>query len=110
MPVSVRWLFTYDIDADLMHYREVDFDGWLQREVVMFGPDFKLVTASTKFERLHARRTGQLGDYAEIDGDAVAVFERPIIDDDVHCDVTGDDFETAWRRGRAHKPQQPGQP
>ena len=106
----VRWLFSCDIDADLLYYREVDCDGWLQREVVMFGPEFTLVTASTKFERLHAWRTGQLAEFGRIYGDAFAVFERPVIDDDMHCDVTGDDFETAWQRGRAHKPQQPGQP
>jgi hypothetical protein len=108
--VFMRWVFSYDIETDLMRYQEIDDGGWMQRQVVIFGPAFDLVAATTKFERLHARRTGQLAEYARIYGDGLAVFERPIIDDDVHCDVTGDDFETVWHRGRTHTAQQPGQP
>jgi hypothetical protein len=99
----VRWTFAYEHDTDLMRYQEVDDDGRLQREIVKFGPTFDLVTATTKFTRLHARRSGHLAALARAYGDALAVLEYPGNHADA-IDISHDDFDRAWTAA-ARSPQ-----
>jgi hypothetical protein len=96
----MRWVTSYDVDVDVLHYQEVDEAGWMQREVLKFGPAFTLMTATTKFERLRVRRTGRLADYSRTYGDVLAVLERPYVDPAVHVDISGEDFETVWQSAR----------
>ena len=99
----VRWLKAYWHDDDISYFVEADEDGWVLRQVELRGSDETPRVATALAEWPDAMRDG-LAAVQAYEAKYGALAEKPISDwnDFPGVAIARDEFETVWRRARAH--------
>jgi hypothetical protein len=99
----VRWLKAHGDDDEIWYFVEADEDGWVLRQVELRGPDEMPRVAAALAEWPDADRDG-LDAVQAYEAKYGALADQPISawSDFPGVAITRDEFETVWRRARAH--------
>ncbi|MCE9576300.1 MAG: hypothetical protein K8W52_24335 [Deltaproteobacteria bacterium] len=103
LKAPVRWLKAYWDDDDVWFFFEADDYGWVLRQVELRGPDETPQVAAALAEWPDPGRDG-LEAVQAYEAKYGALADQPISawNDFPGVAITRDEFETVWRRARAH--------
>ncbi|MCE9573193.1 MAG: hypothetical protein K8W52_08555 [Deltaproteobacteria bacterium] len=103
LKAPVRWLKAHWADDDVWFFFEADDDGWVLRQVELRGPDETPQVAAALAEWSDADSDGLAAVQAyEAKYGALADQAISAWNDFPGVAITGDEFETVWRRARAY--------